>query len=81
MGVVYKAENTKLDWIVAIKFFSKRLSAHGEKHELLDFDAHGRVTLTDVTADGSRFLISNSPAGLVQPITMVTNWDKELKKK
>jgi Tol biopolymer transport system component len=36
----------------------------------------------DATADGRRFLISetNSPAGTL-PLTLVTNWDAELKKR
>ena len=53
----------------------------GAEHELFDLDARGPAQLTDVTSDGGRFLISVSPAGLTQPITMVTNWDAELKKK
>ena len=41
-----------------------------------------RVPRFDVTADGRRFLITetNSPAGTV-PLTLVTNWDAELKKR
>jgi Tol biopolymer transport system component len=53
----------------------------GEEHELFDMDLRGRAQVSDVTADGSKFLISVSPAGLVQPITMVTNWDAEVRKK
>jgi Tol biopolymer transport system component len=41
-----------------------------------------RVPLFDVTADGRRFLMTEtkSPAGTV-PLTLVTNWDAELKKR
>jgi eukaryotic-like serine/threonine-protein kinase len=53
----------------------------GAEHELFDLDARGPAQISDVTADGSKFLVSVSPAGLTQPITMVTNWDAELKKK
>jgi len=53
----------------------------GEEHELFDLDSRGRAQISDVTADGSKFLISVLPAGLVQPITMVTNWDAEVRKK
>lgn len=39
-------------------------------------------TAFDVTADGRRFLVveANSPQGTV-PLTLVTNWDAELRKK
>jgi len=53
----------------------------GAEHELFDLDSRGPAQPNDVTADGSKFLVSVFPAGLVQPITMVTNWDSELKKK
>ena len=53
----------------------------GAEHELFDLDARGPAAASDVTADGTRFLVSVSPAGLTQPITMVANWDAELKKK
>jgi Tol biopolymer transport system component/predicted Ser/Thr protein kinase len=53
----------------------------GAEHELFDLDAHGPAQVTDVTADGSKFLVFVAPAGLTQPVTMVTNWDSELMKK
>jgi hypothetical protein len=50
------------------------------------FHPAGRIQpstgICDVTADGRRFLIveTNSPSGTV-PLTLVTNWEAELKKR
>ena len=53
----------------------------GREQALFDLDARGPASLFDVTGDGTSFLVSVAPAAQVQPITMVTNWDAEVKKK
>jgi serine/threonine protein kinase/Flp pilus assembly protein TadD len=45
MGVVYKAEDTKLKRIVAIKFLPKRLSVHGEERERFVHEAQAASAL------------------------------------
>jgi serine/threonine protein kinase/Tfp pilus assembly protein PilF len=45
MGVVYKAEDTKLKRIVAIKFLPKRLSVHGEERERFIHEAQAASAL------------------------------------
>ncbi len=45
MGVVYKAEDTKLKRTVAIKFLPKRLSIHGEERERFTLEAQAASSL------------------------------------
>jgi eukaryotic-like serine/threonine-protein kinase len=45
MGVVYKAEDTKLKRIVAVKFLPKRLSVHGEERERFVHEAQAASAL------------------------------------
>ncbi len=45
MGVVYKAEDTKLKRTVAIKFLPKTLSAHGEERERFTLEAQAASAL------------------------------------
>ena len=45
MGIVYKAEDTKLKRIVAIKFLPKRLSVHGEERERFIHEAQAASSL------------------------------------
>ncbi len=45
MGVVYKAEDTKLKRLVAVKFLPKRLSVHGEERERFTFEAQAASAL------------------------------------
>ena len=45
MGIVYKAEDTKLKRIVAIKFLPKRLSVHGEERERFIHEAQAASAL------------------------------------
>jgi serine/threonine protein kinase len=75
----FASANRKL-MSVAIKAAANRVEI-GEEHELFDLDSRGPAQMSDVTADGGKFLISVSPAGLVQPVTMVTNWDAEVRNK
>ena len=45
MGIVYKAEDTKLKRIVAIKFLPQRLSVHGEERERFIHEAQAASSL------------------------------------
>src|SRR5712671_3186515 len=45
MGVVYKAEDTKLKRTVAIKFLPERLSVHGEERERFTLEAQAASSL------------------------------------
>ena len=45
MGVVYKAEDTKLKRTVAIKFLPKNLSVHGEERERFTLEAQAASAL------------------------------------
>jgi len=57
----------------------------GTPHTIISAASYGAaapVNYYDVTANGQRFLMmeANSPKGIV-PLTLVTNWDAELKKR
>lgn len=54
----------------------------GAVRPLFEVKAKGGVSFCDVTADGQKFLIGIQVGGQsVPPLTLVTNWDAELKKK
>jgi serine/threonine protein kinase len=53
----------------------------GTPHALFELDARGQGEFRDVAADGQRFLMSVTPGATSVPLTLVANWDKELRKK
>ncbi|MBI3363323.1 MAG: protein kinase [Ignavibacteriae bacterium] len=54
----------------------------GVVRPLFEVKTKGLVYFADVTADAQRFLMAISVGGQTSaPLTLVTNWDKELKKK
>jgi serine/threonine protein kinase len=53
----------------------------GTPHALFELDARGQGDWRDVTADGQRFLMSVTPGATSVPLTLVANWDNELRKK
>ena len=70
------------------KIMSAEVKANGTSFEvgvvktLFEMKAKGLVGFGDVTADGQKFLMALQVGGQsVPPLTLVTNWDKELKKK
>ncbi|MFQ5651854.1 MAG: protein kinase, partial [bacterium] len=72
MGVVYKAEDTKLKRHVAIKFLSQKLSTHGEELERFKLEAQAAATLNHPNiatiheiddVDGEYFIVMEMVAG------------------
>jgi serine/threonine protein kinase len=53
----------------------------GTPHALFELDARGQGEWRDVSADGQRFLMSVTPGATSVPLTLVANWDNELRKK
>ncbi len=53
----------------------------GTPRAMFDLEVGGKRDMMDVTADGHRFLMKVTPGETTTPITLVTNWDKELEKK
>ncbi|MBI3765553.1 MAG: PD40 domain-containing protein, partial [Ignavibacteriales bacterium] len=70
------------------KLMSVEVKASGSSFDvgavspLFEIKTKGIVAFVDVTADGQKFLFGTQVGGqTVPPLTLVTNWDKELKKK
>ncbi len=70
------------------KLFSVEITAQGSTLsvgnavQLFALNLKGTVLFQDVTADGQRFLFISSVGGAsTEPVSLITNWDAQLKKK
>ncbi len=87
-GCFWRRDGKEICYVAANrKVMSVEISARGnmleigKEQELFDLDARGPAGLHDMTGDAKSFLVTVAPAARVQPVTIVTNWDAEVKKK
>lgn len=53
----------------------------GTVRQLFDMQSRGATYVAAVSADGKRFLVASAVGEISTPLTLVLNWDEELKKK
>jgi serine/threonine protein kinase len=74
MGEVYRARDTRLDRTVAIKILPPHLSDNPDAKQRFDREAR------ESTPDGRILVAIQSEQEIPSPLTMVLNWDAEIKK-
>ena len=82
MGHVYRARDSRLDRVVAIKTSADQFSERFEREAraIGQLNHPNICQLYDVGPDGQRFLVRATPPGASSPLTAIVNWPELLKK-
>src|SRR6202047_5374894 len=80
MGEVYRATDTRLDRIVAIKILPLHLSDNPEAKQRFEREARTISSLNHPHMDSQRFVFATYPESVSTPLVLVTNWTAGLTK-